>query len=125
MAVLDISKSYGRTSLLNVKRYEKSFIFPKSLLVCPSIDIYTIEHRAVWSKLLLTTEIFMVNGQTMVKLGFRQLSKLMLRLGSNPKHEFFIFVRLMIRITPVQKFWRNSCPLFYYRMFYPKKCDYF
>ncbi len=35
------------------------------------------------------------------------------------------FVRLSLRIIPVQKFWRKSCLLFYYRIFYPKICDNF
>jgi hypothetical protein len=36
-------------------------------------------------------EIFMVDGQTMDNHGFRQLSKLMLGLESNPGNGIFIF----------------------------------
>jgi hypothetical protein len=68
----------------------------------------------------------MVDGQTMVDHGFQKPIYETCGPGSSPPIGIFIFyffiyfVRLRLRIMPVSKFWRKSCPLFFYRIFIQK-----
>jgi hypothetical protein len=75
-------------------------------------------------------KIFMVDGQTMDNHGFRQLSKLMLGLKSNPGNDIFIFYFFNVFCQAEAqnhasvKILAKKLSVIFLSHFYPKNCDY-